>query len=125
MIDRGISENYLIFWMEDDAGVPMERVEQCLNAARTVARHGAGGRSLIKMYEDALAYFGGNTVVAAEFLRRALIELAYPTPVDDALPPPDSWQWEHLPQVVWHSTLPRCTALKPPPRSARRPRSSR
>jgi hypothetical protein len=124
MIDRGISENYVILWLEDDADAPVERLEQCLNAARTVARHGAGGQSLIELYDRALAYFGGNQTLAAEFLRRALHELAAQTPVDDGLPPPDSWQWEHIRSM---SCFPIASTERPrpPPRLARPPGSSR
>ena len=49
---------------------------------------------MIQLYEDARLRMG--PALAAEFLRRALTELAEPTPVDDSLPPPESPIWEHV-----------------------------
>ena len=100
LIDRGISEHYILLWL-DAAWWERERIEQTLSAARTVARHGAGGRSLVQLYEGALTYYGGNQVLAAEFLRRALKELAQPTPIDDTLPDPDSPVWEIVRTTQW------------------------
>jgi hypothetical protein len=78
-----------------------------MSSARTVARCGAGGRSLIQIYEHALQRLGHT--LAAEYLRRALQELAAPTPVDDSLPPPDSPIWEDIYQTyggpVWRLAL--------------------
>ena len=96
MIDRGISEEYLVYWLdlyEQDRDFA-DRIEKCMRSARRVARAGAGKRSLIAIYADAYACFR-SPVLAAEYLRRALQELAEPTPVDDSLPPPDSpvWIW--------------------------------
>ena len=96
MIDRGISEEYLVYWLdqyEQDQHLA-QHVERCMRGARIVTRAGAGKRSLIAIYAAAYACFR-SPVLAAEYLRRALQELAEPTPVDDSLPPPDSpvWTW--------------------------------
>jgi hypothetical protein len=122
MIDRGISENYVIYWMDDE--IPQEHIERYMRAARTIARYGAGGRSLIELYESALGCFGGDQVLAAEYLRRALAELAEPTPIDDSFPPPDSWQWKHILRatIIPYGTM---SVVTPPLRSARHRRSSR
>ena len=106
MIDRGISEEYVAWWLEamTSGDAPVERVEQTLSVARIVARHGAGGRSLIELYEAAMRYYNGSPVLAAESLRRALQELATPTPIEDGLPPPDSPVWEYVyatPLLAW------------------------
>jgi hypothetical protein len=126
MIDRGISENYIIFWIEAAeacGGIPIDHIEKGVEIARRIARRG-GQRSLINFYDSAFQYFR-NEIVAAEYLRRALQELAEPTPVDDTLPPPESKVWEHIGKVLGYFpgfTYPPPT---PPPRLARRPRSSR
>ena len=92
MIDRGISEEYLVYWLEDIS--MQERIEQIMRSARTIARHGAGGRSLNQIYSDTRLRLG--PVLAAEYLRRVLHELADPTPIDDGLPAPDSPIWEYV-----------------------------
>lgn len=129
MIDRGISENYIIYWMDAAAEHGLEwltRIDRGLNSGMYYARHcRVGASSLTQLYDDALIKFGRHPALAAEYLRRMLRELAEPTPVDDGLPPPDSWVWEHLRSQAWHYSLPRYTPTTPPPRSARHPRSSR
>lgn len=97
MIDRGISEEYLVWWLENmacDAG-RTQHIERGMRGARTVTRYGAGGRSLVQIYDHAYARFRSRQL-AAEYLRRVLQELAEPTPVDDSLPPPDSHVWEYV-----------------------------
>lgn len=110
MIDRGISENYIILWMElagDQEALILNRIERALECGRRVARRGSRTKSLIDLYDQAFGAFRGNRAIAAEYLRRALSELASPTPVDDSLPPPDSWVWEHLRTMSWYYSLPR------------------
>lgn len=99
MIDRGISEEYLAWWLEaweyDSSWA--ERVESTLKHAQMVVQRAqrSGLPSLIQMYQSALTHYGGSEAIGAEWLRRALHELASPTPVDDGLPPADSpvWRW--------------------------------
>ena len=119
MIDRGISENYILYWLDEDDGTPMWRVEQTMRAARWISRaRRSDKRSLIDHYEAALRRYAGNQIFAAEYLRRALRELADPTPVDDTLPPPESQQWEHIYSGFW--SIPRATPMPPPPPRYRR-----
>jgi hypothetical protein len=123
MIDRGISENYVLYWLEDCAGY-RERAEQTLRAARAVSRaRRSDKRSLTDLYDAALGYYNGNQILAAEFLRRALKELANPTPVDDGLPPPGSWQWEHI--RFFARLVPAARGPRPPPPPRYRRGSSR
>lgn len=94
MIDHGTGEEYVALWLDETDACMRDRLEQIMRSARVVARYGAGGRSLIQIYEHALQRLGPT--YAAEYLRRALQELANPTPVDDGLPPPDSCVWEFV-----------------------------
>ena len=99
MVDHGISENYLIYWLEagDDFHT---RIDRGLDYGRYVARRGGADTSLNSIYERALLRFNGNIVLAAEVLRRALSELANPAPVDDSLPPADSPIWKAVASSV-------------------------
>lgn len=99
MIDRGISEEYVALWLDEADAWMRVRLEQLVNSARTVAHYGAAGRSLNQIYEQVL--FRTGPVIAAEYLRRALRELAEPTPIDDSLPPLDSpvWEWVYRSQL--------------------------
>jgi hypothetical protein len=107
MIDRGISEEYVALWLDETDACMRVRLEQIMNAAMIVARYGAGGRSLIQIYEHALLRLGPT--LAAEYLRRVLEELAAPTPIDDSLPPVDSSIWEIIYEIygghVWRLAL--------------------
>lgn len=94
MIDRGISEEYIVRWLDERDGDMRDHLEQIMRSARVVARYGAGGRSMVQIYDQALQRLGPT--LAAEYLRRALQELAAPTPIDDSLPPPDSPVWEYV-----------------------------
>lgn len=127
MIDRGISENYVILWLEahekSALGIPFDRLEQCVRTGKIMARYCGSRHSLMDVYDRAIAYFNGNQTIAAEVLRRTLIELANPTPVDDALPLPDSPVWEHVYKSVTY--FGQYKPIKPPPRLARPRRSSR
>ena len=105
MVDRGISENYLIYWLEVAsggrcAGVPLERVEQCLRVAKHIARLGGRPRAPFDIYDQAFRYFNGNQILAAEYLRRFLVERANPTPIDDSFPSADSPIWEEVVSAV-------------------------
>lgn len=127
MIDRGISENYIIYWMDVAAGadtVPIEHFDSKLSIARRRARRG-GRQSLNDFYDSAYAYFNGNQTLAAEYLRRALQELADPTPVDDSLPPPDSQVWEHVRSALGYFPGFAHPPSTPPLRSTHPQRSSR
>ena len=125
MIDRGISENYVLSWLElseENERFYVDRIDRALDVARHIARRG-GRRSLVELYQQGLSMFGYSETLAAEFLRRALTELADPTPIDDSLPPPESRQWEDVrASVTYFDSYAR---PKPPLRSARPPRSSR
>lgn len=128
MIDRGISENYVILWIDlaaDRDPLYLDRIERALKISRNVTRRGSRERSLVDLYDQALNTFNGNRTLAAEFLRRALAELASPTPVDDGLPPPDSWVWEHLRTEAWFYALPRYEPSKPPHPQSCHPGSTR
>lgn len=107
MINRRISEEYVALWLAETDDFMRDRLEQIMRSARIVARCGAGGRSIIQIYEDAVLRLG--PVLGAEYLRRALQELANPTPVDDSLPPPDSCVWEYIYESYggpfWHLAL--------------------
>lgn len=127
MVDRGISENYVVYWLElseDHERLYVDRIEYGLEIARHVARRG-GKRSLVDLYDLAFNAFGRHEALAAEYLRRALQELADPTPVDDSLPPPGSWQWEHVRSSITYYETTSAGRARPPPRLARPPGSSR
>lgn len=106
MIDRGISENYVLLWLESERDIA-ERMEQYMRVARMISRRRkrSDKRTLIDCYDGALSAFKGNEIMAAEYLRRALIELSNPTAVDDSLPPPESWQWKHVYSSSWPPLL--------------------
>lgn len=106
MIDRGISEEYLVWWLE--AGELAEHVERRMRAARMICRR-RQSRSLADIYAQSLSYFGDSQALAAEYLRRVLQELANPTPVDDSLPPPDSPIWRII--VEAYANAPYSPAL--------------
>lgn len=115
MIDRGISENYVIWWIEAWC-CTRDRVEQCFRVTRHLAEgRRSDRRSLIDIYDGALRSFSGDQILAAEFLRRVLIELANPSPVNDSLPPPDSKQWKVIADLQL-LTLPRRESIEPAPR---------
>lgn len=98
MIDRGISEEYVALWLDEDDYAMRDRLEQIMRGARIITHYGAGGRSMIQIYDDTRLRLG--PVLAAEYLRRVLQELAEPTPIDDSLPAPDSpvWEWVYTSQ---------------------------
>ncbi len=108
MIDCGISENYAAWWLEQPDHCFRDHIERDLRGAKYVVRCGAGGGSLVQIYSDALACYS-TPALTAEYLRRALQELANPTPVDDGLPPPDSLIWEivyrDMLQNAWSAAL--------------------
>lgn len=109
MIDRGISEEYLVWWL--NAGELADHAEQRMKGARIQTRHRPAG-SLVDIYTWSLAYFGSQAL-AAEFLRRVLQELAEPTPVDDSLPPPDSPIWRLIVEHYANARMsPNFPALK-------------
>ena len=77
MIDRGISEEYLVWWLENASSNVSydlaEHAERQLRGARRLARH-AGSRSIVDLYDFFRTRFGEP--IAAEALRRALLGLA-------------------------------------------------
>lgn len=94
MIDRGISEEYLVLWLDESDSALQARIEQVMKSACIVTRYGAGGMSLNEIYSCQRNRLG--LVLAAEYLRRVLHELADPTLIDDSLPAPDSPIWEYV-----------------------------
>lgn len=95
MVDHGISENYVIYWLQADADFHTRR-DRGLNYARHLLRYGRARTSLNNIYETALLRFNGDIVLAAEVLRRAIDELANPTAVDDSFPADDSPVWQSV-----------------------------
>lgn len=118
MIDRGISENYLVWWLENaepgDSYDLARHLDRGLEAARCL-RH-AGRRSIADLYDGYLHTFQ-HPAIAAEALRRALQALAeVPQPI----------LFERLPDEMFlqYLSLPRVAEPRPEARRSAAPRKT-